>query len=185
MEEHGRGRRSVQHGHSAPNTNEIFIKDNTSPPKKSSVASLLLSPCLPGYTLRAGHHSWANSYLTYHFLEGLTCSHYCKSHLLALLCVTPPALSLCSVMADDTPKAAMNNTQLLVLSHQGKVLLFHGHIWRGNDITQWWLLRGDKALLKVKSGCFRFLLFISPASHLLGIYAWPVVTVDSPSLLCF
>lgn len=72
----------------------------------------------------------------------------------------------------------------LALPHYGKVLLLHCHIWRGNDITQQWRLCKDKVLLKVKSGCFMFLLFISPASHLLGIYAWSLVTVDSPSLGC-
>lgn len=50
----------------APNTSEIFIRVNTSPSEKSSVASLLLSAQLPGYTLWAGHSSWRNSYLTYH-----------------------------------------------------------------------------------------------------------------------
>lgn len=107
---------SIQQSHSAPNTKEIFIEDNTSPPKKSSVASLLLSSWLPGYALREGLSSWANSCLTYHFLVGLTWLHYCKGHLLALL-LDP---SSCSVMADGTPKAAMKNIPITLCPIMGR-----------------------------------------------------------------
>lgn len=181
-----RARLSVHQSHSAPNTNKIFIKGNTNTPKKSSVASLLPSTLLPGYALWAGHSSWTNSYLTYHFLMGLTQSHYCKGHLLALLPalhLLPQILALLWLMA--LPRQPWKKSQLLVLPHYGKVLFFHGHTWGGNDVTQRWHLSEDKVLLKGKPGCFRFLLCVSPASHLSGIYAWSLVTVDSPSLLCF
>lgn len=106
----GRARLNVQQSHSTPNTSEIFIKGNTSPPKKSSVASLLLTSWL--YPL--GRTQLLNKLLPHPSFFG-------EVDLIALLqrsfissspCDTLPAPSLCSVMADGTPKAAVKNTPI-------------------------------------------------------------------------